>query len=62
MTEQEYINATNLAKISAAIVLLHDVLLIGGDHINEDGFRLIRSDLVDKRDRLRAAIKLDNLT
>ena len=49
MTEQQYINATNRAKVSIAIKVLRDVLVVGDCAIKENNLKdiLIKLTLIE---------------
>jgi len=46
MTEQEYINATNRVKVSAALTLLRDVLVMKDSVLYTSEFAEVKSELV----------------
>ncbi len=58
MTEQEYIDATNLAKIRTAKTIIHDCLAMTKD---EEGMQTaIRVALRRWEERLEAAVRTDD--
>lgn len=59
MTEIEYIDATNLAKLRSAVTILHEVLICDGSAIDDKSFREIRWSLSDIRDKLDESIDID---
>ena len=59
MTEQEYINATNRVKVSAALVILRDVLIIKDTPVACKEFSDIRRHLREIEEKLYDSIKLE---
>jgi len=59
MTEQEYINATNRVKVSAALTILRDVLVFKDTPVACNEFSRIRSDLREIEEKLFASYKLE---
>lgn len=60
MTEQEYINATNRVKVSAALTILRDILIIKDTPIACKEFSVIRRDLTVIEGKLFDSIKLED--
>jgi hypothetical protein len=56
MTEQEYIDATNLAKLRAAEALLRDCLFTGQSNQRTQLYRSAASDLGNLRELIEAAV------
>ena len=59
MTEDEYIKATNLANVSAALNLIRDVLGGTGYGVSESDMQEIRSKLSKAEDELRSSFELN---
>ena len=52
MKEQEYINATNRVKVTAAKNILRDVLIIDGNGIDETEYKILMRMLIDMEEEL----------
>ena len=62
MTEQEYINATNRVKVSAALTILRDVLVTDGSGIDEREFAFIKLKLRNIEEDLFAIVDIKEAT
>ena len=59
MTEQDYVKATNRAKVSAAITILRDVLTDSKYGITLDEYRAFMEPLLEAQDKLFASYKIE---
>jgi len=58
MKEQEYINATNRVKVSAALTILRDVLVIKGSPVYTSEFSQALADLREIEENLYSSYEL----
>ena len=58
MTEQEYINATNRVKVSAALTLLRDVLVMKDSPVYTSEFSQALADLREIEENLYSSYEL----
>ena len=59
MTEQEYINATNRVKVSAALTILSDVLIIDGGPVSGGELYLASRQLREIEEKLFESYRLE---
>jgi len=59
MTEQEYINATNRVKVSAALTILRDVLIIEGSPVSGGELYLVTRQLREIEAKLYESYRLE---
>ena len=57
MTECEYIDATNLAKVRAGMAVLRDYLCVGNDEEADKSYRAAMHNLCYAEERLSAKVK-----
>ncbi len=58
MDEQQYINATNRVKVSAALTILRDVLVCGECGVDAKEFSAIKSNLREIEEKLFSIVEI----
>lgn len=57
MTEQEYIDATNLAKVRCALAVLREIILLDGSTVPPGEHGLVMRTVCDWKERLTEKVK-----